>query len=412
MSPTLLVELGAFLLLLAASGFFSSAETALFSLKPHEVNRIEEHAPETAEKLRFLLSAPTRLLSTILIGNTVINVQLWIVGALLLSSLGLRHEWGQVGVLTLLTLIFGEFGPKRLAILLHVRLSGLYAPPLAVMVRLLKLPRSFLESLTGTFSHFFMPSGHIISRSEYDALVEAGEESGDLDEHEYKMVREILSLEKQTVADVMTPRVDLSGVDLSDPGADVMREAKQGKARHLVLFEENLDHIVGLLDLRAYLFDPSHDLKAATLEPFFVPEMCTLDKLLTQMLTRRKRVAVVVDEYGGTAGLITRGDILEELTGEMDSEQRDRLICEQLTETAWLLDARMSLLDAERITGMELTADTADRLSGWFLEKAEHLPRVNEIVEGPGYKAMVRQMRRNRILLILLEKQPGPEDAP
>ena len=409
MTSLLVLELGLFVLLLAGSGFFSSAETALFSLKPHEVHRIEESSPEIAAKLRHLLAAPTRLLSTILIGNTVINVQLWIVGALLMTSLGFRHEWGQVGVLTLLTLIFGEFGPKRLAILLHVRLSRVYASPLTVMVGFLKLPRAFLESLTGTFSHFFMPSGHIISRTEYDALMDASEEAGDLDEHEHKMVREILLLEKQTVGDVMTPRVDLVGIDLADPEVDILEEAKQAKVRHLVLYEEQLDNIVGLLDLRAYLFDPAHNLPAATLVPFFIPELCTLDKLLTQMLTRRKRVAVVVDEYGGTAGLITRGDILEELTGEMDAEHRDRLISEQLTESAWLLDARMSLLDARRITGLDLTADTADRLSGWFLEKAEHLPRVNEIIRGPGYKAMVRQMRRNRILLILVEKKADAE---
>ena len=409
MTALVAIELVAFFLLLAASAFFSSAETALFSLKPHEVNRIGDTDESLGTLLRNLLTAPTRLLSTILIGNTVVNVQLWIVGALLLTSLGLRHEWGQVGILTIITLVFGEFGPKRIAILFHERLASRYAKPLTFLVGLLKLPRAFLESLTGTFSHFFMPSGHIISRAEYDTLMEATEETGGLDDHEHKMVQEILSLEKQTAGDVMTPRVDLHGIDLLDPEVNLLAEAKKSKVRHLVLYHEQLDNITGLLDLRTYLFDPKHDPAKATIQPFFVPELCTLDKLLTQMLTSRKRIAVVVDEYGGTAGLITRGDILEELTGEMDSDHRDRLISEQLTDNAWLLDARMSLLDARRITGLDLEADTADRLSGWFLEKAEHLPRVNEIIVGPDYKAMVRQMRRNRILLILLENTAHQE---
>ncbi len=409
MTALFAIELVAFVLLLAASAFFSSAETALFSLKPHEVNRIGDTDESLGTLLRNLLTAPTRLLSTILIGNTVINVQLWIVGALLLTSLGLRHEWGQVGILTLITLVFGEFGPKRIAILFHERLASRYAKPLTFLVGLLKLPRAFLESLTGTFSHFFMPSGHIISRAEYETLMEATEETGGLDDHEHKMVQEILSLEKQTAGDVMTPRVDLHGIDLLDPEVNLLAEAKKSKVRHLVLYHEQLDNITGLLDLRTYLFDPKHDPAKATIQPFFVPELCTLDKLLTQMLTSRKRIAVVVDEYGGTAGLITRGDILEELTGEMDSDHRDRLISEQLTDNAWLLDARMSLLDARRITGLDLEADTADRLSGWFLEKAEHLPSVNEIIVGPDYKAMVRQMRRNRILLILLENTAHQE---
>jgi putative hemolysin len=202
----------------------------------------------------------------------------------------------------------------------------------------------------------------------------------------------------------MTPRVDLEGVDLSDPAVDVVAEAKACKVRHLVLYREQLDHIVGLLDVRAFLLDPRRSVKHSSLQPLFVPELCTLDKLLTQMLAGRMRVAVAVDEYGGTAGLITRGDILEELTGEMDIDEENRLVCELLTDRAWLLDGQMHLLDVQRITGLQLESETADRLAGWFIEKAEHLPRPNEILIRPGFKAMVRKMRRNRILLILLER--------
>jgi putative hemolysin len=407
MITTLLIFQGSLvLLLLLGSAFFSSAETALFSFDLHEVNRIGETDPETAERLRQLLKQPTRLLSTILIGNTIVNVNFWIVGALMMESLGMHHDWTQVGILTLVTLIFGEFGPKRLSLRFRERLAGMYARQLMFLVRLLKWPRWFLESITNRFSTFFLPSGHIITRAEYDTLMEASGESGGLDDHEHKMVQAILSLERQTVSDVMTPRVDLEGVDLSEPDLDISAVAKNCKVRHLVLYREQLDTIEGLLDVRAYLLDPDRSLEKAGQRPFFVPELCTLDKLLTQMLTARKRVAVVVDEYGGTAGLITRGDILEELTGEMDIEEDQRLVCEQLTETAWLLDGQTHLLDVERITGLQLESEIADRLAGWFMEEAEHLPRLNEMLIGRGYKAMVRQMRRNRILLILLERIP------
>jgi len=410
MTSLLILQGAAFLLLLLASGFFSSAETALFSLDPHVVNRIGEDDSDMAERLRYLLEHPTRLLSTILIGNCIANVNLWIIGAMILDGMGFRHEWGQVGVLTLLTLIFGEFGPKRLSLLLHDGMAKLYARPLMAFIRILKWPRAMLESITDRFSHFFLPSGHILTRAEYDTLMEASGESGSLDEHEHKMVQGILSLERQTVGDVMTPRVDLEGVDVSEENVDLLSVAKRCKVRHLVLFREQLDNIEGLLDVRAYLLDPKRSVTRATLRPFYVPELCTLDKLLTQMLTARKRVAVVVDEYGGTAGLITRGDILEELTGEMDTDDHPRLVCEKLTDHAWLLDGQTHLLDVERLTGLSLESETADRLAGWFIEQAEHLPKLNERVEGPGFKAMVRQMRRNRILLVLLERVPESED--
>lgn len=406
MTTLLILQIIAFVLLIICSGFFSSSETALFSLDLHEVNRIGENDPLTADRLRHLLEQPTRLLSTILIGNTIVNVNLWIIGALMLDNFGFSHEWGQVGVLTLITLIFGEFGPKRLALRLRDRMAIFYAGPVMFFVRLLKWPRALLEAITNKFSHFFLPSGHILSRAEYDTLMEASGESGSLDEHEHKMVQAILSLERQSVGDVMTPRVDLEGVDLSEDAMDMVAAAKRCKVRHLVLYREQMDNIEGLLDVRAFLFDPKRSVKKATLTPFFVPELCTLDKLLTQMLTARRQVAVVVDEYGGTAGLITRGDILEELTGEMDIEEGQQLVSEQLSDKVWLLDGQMHLLDVERETGLQLESETADRLAGWFIEQAEHLPKLYERVQGPGYKAMVRQMRRNRILLVLLEKVP------
>ncbi len=409
---TVLVPLSAFVALLVASGFFSSAETALFSLDPQEIHRMKEKHPEDARRLDRLLEQPTRVLSTVLIGNTLVNVQLWIVGALLLGRVGMTHEGAQVGVLTLVTVLFSEYGPKRLALVHHTLLARLYSRPLVFLERLLRFPRAALESSTNRFAHRFRPSGHILQRAEYDTLMEAGGESGTLDEHEHKMVRAILSLEHQSVGDVMTPRVDLEGVDLDEPGVDIAAAARRCGVRHLVLYREQLDRIEGLLDVRAFLLDPARNLAAATRRPIFVPELCSLDKLLTQMLANRWRAAVVVDEYGGTAGLVTRGDLLEELTGEMDPEEADRLICERLTDNAWLLDGQLHLLDVRRVTGLRLEAETADRLAGWFVEQAEHIPAHNEIITGPGWRAMARQVRRHRIELVLLEQTDvgGTED--
>ncbi len=406
----LILQIVIFVALVVASGFFSSSETALFSLDPHEVNRIGETQPHLAEKIRTLLQAPTRLLSTILIGNTLVNVWLWIVGARLMAQFGVEHELVQMALLTLLTLLFGEFGPKRIAILYYRKLAWFYAPPLTWCVRAFKWPRAGLEAITNRFSSKFRPSGHILSQPEWDTLMEASGESGDLDEHEHRMVQAILSLERQKAGDVMTPRVDLEGVDLTEPETDLAALARDSGVRHLVLYREQLDDIEGLLDVKSFLLDPTRDPDAATQGPFFVPEVCTLDKLLAQMLATQRRVAVVVDEYGGTAGLITRGDILEELTGEMDTEDADRLVCEQLTEDTWLLDGQMHLLDVQRETGLSLESETADRLAGWFIEQTDHIPRVGERIAGEGYKAMVRQMRRNRVLLIILQRMNLDEE--
>jgi len=125
--------------------------------------------------------------------------------------------------------------------------------------------------------------------------------------------------------------------------------------------------------------------------------------LLAQFLSDNFRVAIVVDEYGGIAGLITRGDIIEEITGELHDEHKSPPVFEALTEDAWLLDANLNLDEVKRRTGLVMESEASDRLAGWFIEQTGHLPSTGEMVQGEGFKAMVRQMRKNRIVLILLE---------
>ena len=411
MTSLLIIQLIGFLVLLGLSALFSSSETALFSLDPHEVHRIEEDCPATALRLQSLLAEPTRLLSTILIGNTIANVEMWMLGAVLLRRVGVEHPLVQVAVLTLITLVFGEFGPKRLAIRFDERLARFYARPLCFLVTALKPLRLLLESMTQSFAHIFQPSGHILTQEEYDTLVDAGGESGSLDEHEHTMVRAILALETLYVGDVMTPRVDVIGVDLTDSTVNLQQVAISSRVRYLILYREQLDDIVGVLSVRKYLLDPSRNLQRASQPPWFVPEQSTLDHLLPQMRVRQDRIAIVVDEYGGTSGLISRGDILEELTGQMDPEEGHDAFYQQLTHRAWMIEGRMSLVDVNRLTGLSLHAETADRLSGWCIEQLERLPSVGELVQGDGFRARIHETRRNRILMVVIETDPDQEDG-
>ena len=410
----LVLQLLIILFLIVLSAFFSSAEVALFSLNPHQVLDMEGRHGVAAERIRRLLSRPTRLLSTILIGNTIVNTGLSIFAfALIERALPGRGAAIAIPAVTLLLLMFGEFLPKRVAMVRAPVVARIYSMPLEVFAVLLAPLRVGLEAVTRLLRDRFRQLGNIFTKSEVQALVDAGQRSGALDEHEHALMRSVMRLEDLYVSRMMTPRVDIEGIDLSVPGQDIPGLVRKSRVRYLPVYREQLDEIDGLLDVNAYLLDPQHRLRENTRKPFFVPVQCTLDKLLTQFLADDRDVAVVVDEYGGTAGLISRGDVLEELAGDIVPDDGGKVqVFEQLTDRAWLIDAEMSLDEASHRTGLRIHSENADRLSGWFAEKAEKVPAVGDLVDGEGFQAMVRKMRRNRVLLILIEKSEKPPETP
>ena len=402
------------LILLLLSSFFSGAETALFSLNPHQILDMEAKHKAASLRIRALMANPTRLLSTILIGNTLVSTGLSIFAfSAIESALPGRGAVIAIPLITLLMLLVGEYLPKRISMVQAPVVARMCSFPLHVCSIVLAPLRIGLEAVTRLLRDRFRQLGNIFTKTEVQALVDAGQRSGALDEHEHALMRSVMRLEDLYVSRMMTPRVDIEGIDLSVPGLDIPALVRKSRVRYLPVYREQLDEIDGLLDVNAYLLDPQRRLKENTRKPFFVPVQCTLDKLLTQFLADDRDVAVVVDEYGGTAGLISRGDVLEELAGDIVPDDGGKVqVFEQLTDRAWLVDAEMSLDEAAHRTGLSFQSENADRLSGWFAGKAEKVPVVGDMVDGDGFQAMVRKMRRNRILLILIEKAEQLPEAP
>ncbi|MBU0677982.1 MAG: hemolysin family protein [Verrucomicrobia bacterium] len=400
-----LVEILILILLLALSAFFSSSETALFSLSEIQVSRIRKENEKAGEAIHDLTSRPTRLLSAILIGNTLVNVSASIVGYLLAVRFYPHHgELISVVVMTLLLLVFGEIGPKRVSMFWPDTMAILYAPLLQTIVHVLTPLRSMLEVITHSFEHVFHMRSQALTEEEFQTVVSLGAEKGILDEEETAMVHSIIRLEDLQASDVMTPRVDIIGIDLNDMPKNLLEFVNAVRVRKLVLYRDQLDHIEGTLDVRQFLLDPSHDFKAIRREPFYVPETTSLDKLLRQLIEENRRTAIVVDEYGGTAGVVTRGDILEEITGEIDDEHAEhKPLLEHLGPNRWLADGQASIEDINARLNTSLKADGSDRISGWVTEKMEHLPHSGECIEAQGVKVTVQKMRRNRITLVLIE---------
>jgi len=402
---------GLLLALLALSAFFSSSETSLFSLDPLDIERLRERHPHVAARLDRLLADPTALLSAILIGNTFTNVTSAGLGFAIVQGLGFaRAEAVAIVAMTGLLLIVGEITPKRYAMRYAVTVASLYAAPLTLMVRLLHPVQRLLEAITGALTR--SPGGRrkAITEDEFLTVVEVGEEEGVLDEEERTMVDGIVGLEDSQASDIMTPRVDLEGIDLTDPPAEQEHRVRGVRFRYMPVYRETIDNIEGFLDVPRFLLAGGHDLKSFIIPSFAVPENAPLDTLLATFLREDRRIAVVVDEFGGTAGIITRGDILEEIAEDVDNEFGDQqLTIQQIGPNRWLVNGTVSLEDINYELDTELEAEGADRISGWIMAQTERIPHAGEAVEAQGCRATVQRLRKHRITLVLLEKLAPPE---
>ncbi|NCC50496.1 MAG: HlyC/CorC family transporter [Spartobacteria bacterium] len=400
-------------LLLMLSAFFSSAEVAFFSLDPLDLRRLEITNPSAGKKLHLILSAPTRLLSSILIGNTLVNVCASITGYLFLTHLRSAHaELVSVFMMTLLLLLFGEVTPKRLAMQFPVRMSVLYANAAMLLMILTAPVRLVLEQITRRLNRYFLPYAAHLTEDEIESVVQFGGEDGILDEEEQDMLEAIIRLEDMKASDVMTPRVDILGLDLNDLPADMLSFVRKVRVPQLVLYRDQPDQVDGFLNVRTFLLDPEHRITNAWIPPRFIPETAPLDRLLADFQHHHHRAAIVVDEYGGTAGLITRGDILEEITGEISNEYAEhQLKIERIGTNRWLIDGSVNLEDINDELELDLDEEGVDRIAGWVIAQTERLPKPGETVEAQGCRVTVQRMRKHRILLVLLDKLP-PTEAP
>jgi putative hemolysin len=412
MTPIVIIGFIVLAVLLLGSAFFSSSETALFSLNTLQVKNMRRSHPRRADRLQQLLDSPKQLLSTILIGNTVVNVCASALGFVIAEHFFSHYgEIISIVSITFLLLVLGEVAPKRLAMSKSERLAILYEPVLSVLTRLLKPARVIIESVTGVLEKFLIAGPRVLTEDEFKTVVDVGEEEGVLDQEEHRMVDGIIRLEETQASDVMTPRVDITGIDLDDSLAQNRRIARNVRFRYLPIYRGSLDSPEGFLDVPKYLLEPGNDMASATIPPFFVPETAPLDSLLQTFQKEHRRVAFVTDEFGGTAGLITRGDLLEEIAPDVDNEfGESKSSFKKLREDAWEIDASTSLEDINYELGLELEAEGADRIAGWFIANAERIPRPGETIEAQGCRVTVQRVRRNRILLVLLERLPSANE--
>ena len=385
--------------LFVLSAFFSSSETVLFSLTGAQRARIKAKSARADTLIGRCLSDQAVLFSTLLVGNTLVNFLISTIGYCLFASWIPSGGWIAVPTMTVALLVFGEITPKRLAL----KYAEKFAPSCARLLlfwRVLLTPfNHVLRFMSRAFAPALARERRALSDDELVSVMESAAEHGDVSSADAEMVEGVLRLSELCANAEMTPRVDIDGYDIDRDEAFRAAARANAKHRYLPVFKRTPDAIEGVIDVVTGKIE----------DPLFVPETVTLDDLLVTFAKSRKPLAVVLDEYGGTAGIITPNDILELIVGPgvFSSPDQEPAIVRK-GANVWEIDARASLDEINRTLDIELEAEDADRLSGWVQFHAERLPHVGQEIEADGCRATVLKRRRRRVMLVRLEVLEHP----
>ena len=404
--------------LIFCSGLFSGLETALFSLKPHQLRRLEEHHPSLTKFFQVFRENPRRVLNVLLLGDGLVKVPLVVLCLFLLweGPLAARvPQWLAAVAIFAIVVLLCDLIPKLLALSAPYRLSTIGAFTLKASMPLLDRAGRALEKIS-TFVVDLLTPLHLRTRTrlsdeELETLVEIGEEEGTLQEAEGEMIQEIIKLGDKTAKDCMTPRVDTFALPDDLTNEEAIARLKQKRHRRVPVYADTPDQIAGIIDVKMFLLNPAEHYSEMLIAPSFVPETMRAIDLLKLFLSHAQGLAIVVDEFGGTEGIITMSDIVEEILSDAVPLGEASLYIEPLEKGKFLVSGNARLDDLSEHLGFELEAEGIDTIGGLVFNRLGYLPPTGTQLEIPRLAITVRRAGRKRIEELLIEKTTCLADA-
>lgn len=401
---------GVFVLLLG-SAMISAAEVALFSLTPNDLAKLNEKNSRKGELISGLIQKPKKLLATLLLANNFLNI-----GVVILFSLVGNYLFSgiesivfkfiiEVIVVTFLILLFGEVLPKVYASRNNIKFSEKLAYPLFVLDKLLSPVSIPMRNMTVYLHDKFGNQKGSLSVNQLSQALELT--SNDETTHEEQKILEgIVSFGNTDTKQVMRPRIDIFGLDINDSFADIFPKIVSRGYSRIPVFQENIDDIKGVLfvkDLIPHIHNQEFDWKSLIREPFFVPENKKLDDLLKDFQSMKSHMAIVVDEYGGTSGLVSLEDIIEEIVGDISDEFDDENInFTEIDDKNYLFEGKITLKDFYRIIDVqeelfESKKGEAETLAGFILENLGNFPKKGQKIQFANLSFTIETIDNKRI---------------
>lgn len=410
--------------LIACSAYFSATETAFASLNRIRMKNYADEGDKRAVTALRIADDFQRALSTVLIGNNVVNIASASLATLLFSRLLGPEQGAAVStvVMTIIVLIFGEILPKTYAKenseALALRFGGLLSVLMKILSPLVFLFVKLTERITKPDSAN-QPS---VTEEELKSIVESIEEEGVLEEKESDLVQSALDFDEIEVQEIVTPRVDIVAIDVQDSWEEILALAKDSTVSRLPVYEKTLDHIMGAVHVRdilkAEVTGETKNVRTLMNDVLFVHKTMRISKLLDQLRRQTCQMAIVTDDYGGTMGLVTMEDLLEELVGEIWDEYDDvKEEFVQLDENTFLISGDANVYDVmeELDCGFKNFESEYNTISGWTLEMMEHIPQVGESFTFRNLTVVVEEMDEQRITKLRVIRQAqdaGTADTP
>jgi putative hemolysin len=418
----LIIEAVSLLGFLILSAFFSGSETALFSLNKLQLKKMQkEESDWRVNSIIKLLDDPQKTLITILTGNMFVNIA----ASSLATYLAIKF-FGNVGIgiaggiMIFMILVFGEIVPKSLAISNAETIAKKIARPVEIISSFLFPLILFFKIIINALYYFFgkkrVKEKKEITEEDLITLINVGKDEGVIEEEEKKMIRNIFEFGDTMVKEVMIPRVDMACIPSEAKLNSILRLIKKMGHSRIPVYKETIDNIIGILyakDLLVvyeqwYKSKEKFDLKKIIRRAYFVPENKKIDDLLDIFQRDKIQIAIAIDEYGGTAGLVTMEDVVEEIVGEIiDEYDKETKLYEIIDNNTVIADGIISIDKINELLNIEIPENDFETLGGFIYDLLGRVPNKNETIEYKNIQVTIEQVVKNRIIRVIIKKFPG-----
>lgn len=429
MDPGDVRQLIVLLLLVFCSAFFSSAETALTTVNKIRIRTLAEDGVKRAQTVSKLIEDPTKMLSAILIGNNVVNLTTSSLATTLTISICEKMGMGanasvavgvSTGIITVLILIFGEITPKSLATIHSEKLSLAYSGFIYSLAYVLTPVIFLINKLSmGLLKLMRVDPNQMeaaITEDELRTIVDVSHEEGVIESAEREMITNVVDFGDSVAKDVMVPHIDMEFAHVDATYQELVEAFEKDKFSRLPVYEDSRDDIIGIINLKDVFFYKGklEDFRVRDLmrKPYFTYENKKTSDLLVELRKASVSVAIVLDEYGSAAGLLTLEDLLEEIVGdirdEYDEDEVDPII--KTGDYEYLAEGSARLDDVNDVVGLELASDDYDSIAGHIIHLLEHLPKAGESVSDGNVEFTVKELDKNRIDKVLIHVIPESDE--
>ena len=408
MEPGSTWEIVALIILLFLSGFFSMSETALMALSKIRIRHMVEDNVKNAKLVEKLVENPQRLLGSILVGNNLVNIGASsLATTIAYDSLGSSGVALATGVMTLLVLIFGEITPKSLAAQYSEQISLRVSRPIAFIVFIFRPLVAVFTFISSFFIRLFggNPNANqpFITQEELRTIVDVSEEEGVLETGEKQMIYNVFEFGDLQVKDVMVQRVDIVAVDTEASYYEILQVIKEQQFSRIPVYEETIDDIVGILYAKDLLVtdmdEENFDITKLMRVPYYTFEFKKITDLFAEMKKSRNHLSVVLDEYGGTVGLISIEDLIEEIVGDIEDEYDDEeeKEIEVIKEDEYVVTGSTRITDLNDMIGTNIESEEFDSVGGFVIGQLGRFPEQDEEIQYQHIKFIVEDIDKNRI---------------